>query len=399
LFFLIITISLCTCVEPYVPDLKDFESKMVVDALLTDENVSNYVRLTRTIEKLSDIPARISGASVTMKDDLGNTTTLAEKSAGEYRTDSLLFRGETGRTYTLFIKTLDGKEYESEPCYLYPAPDIDSLYYTKDQTVSEQTGETLEGIRIYIDSKEESVSKYYRWVYNEYWKFSVPDPKLFDYINDTTITPVSILKLTCWGHRQSDEIQIETTASGISTEFEKKPLLFISSEESNRLLIQYYIEVKQLSISKKEYEFWDLMTQLNEAGGDIFDKQPFQIFSNIKCKTIPGEMVLGYFQVSGVKKKSRYITVNEIMDLDLPLYRYECERFEKGEVDYPHETPSEGVTFNEINQMFVNAGFTFIKPVYDADNELYKLTFVRPLCAECTINGSLQAPYFWVDIE
>jgi len=32
-------------------------------------------------------------------------------------------------------------------------------------------------------------------------------------------------------------------------------------------MIQYYVEIRQLSLSKEEYRFWDLMLQLNESGG------------------------------------------------------------------------------------------------------------------------------------
>jgi hypothetical protein len=33
--------TLFTCIDPYTPDLKSFESRLVVDALVTDEDKSN----------------------------------------------------------------------------------------------------------------------------------------------------------------------------------------------------------------------------------------------------------------------------------------------------------------------------------------------------------------------
>jgi hypothetical protein len=141
------------------------------------------------------------------------------------------------------------------------------------------------------------------------------------------------------------------------------------------------------------------MLQLNESGGDIFDKQPFQIFSNIQNVSNPDELIIGYFQVSGAKLIQKYITFNEIANLDLPFYVYDCERIEKGEVDYPPVSPGVQYSFDKINAAFLNSGYTFIKPVYRDDGELYRLVFVRPFCAECTVNGSMTKPSFWVDIE
>ena len=40
------------------------------------------------------------------------------------------------------------------------------------------------------------------------------------------------------------------------------------------------------------------------------------------------ETVLGFFQVSAVKEKRLYIVPEEIKDLDLPVYSYDCERVE-----------------------------------------------------------------------
>jgi hypothetical protein len=398
-FVLVVACTLFTCIDPYTPDLKSFESLLVVDALVTDENKSNYVILTRTIETADDDPVRVTGATVIISDDLGNSTLLVEKSPGEYRTDSLAFRGAPGRTYTLSIETGSGEKYLSDPSLMYPVADIDSIYFSKDQLLSEETGEMIPGVSVYIDTRDESTGNYFRWSYEEWWKFQIPEPKMFDYINDSTIIPVAELKQVCWANKKSDVIDIENTLPESTSQFIKKPVLFISSEETNRLMIQYYVEIRQLSLSKEEYRFWDLMLQLNESGGDIFDKQPFQIFSNIHNVTNPDERIIGYFQVSAAKLIHKYITYNEIANLDLPMYVYTCDRIEKGEIDYPSTSPGAQYTFDEINDGFLNSGYTFIKPVYRDSGELFRLVFARPFCAECTVSGTMTKPSFWVDIE
>lgn len=150
IFFIIISLSLVTCIDPYTPQLRSFESRLVVDALVTDEATSNYVRLSRTTLLPDDKPAKVTGAVVTITDDLGVSVNLEKRYPGDYRTDSLSFRGETGRTYTLRIETAEGDNYESDPCLMLPVPGIDSLYFGRDQVFSEETGRFREGITFFM---------------------------------------------------------------------------------------------------------------------------------------------------------------------------------------------------------------------------------------------------------
>ena len=381
-----------TCIDPYKPDLEKFESLLIVDALLTDENRSNYVSLSRTEKTAANEPEMVAGALVLIKDDIGNSNTLYEVSEGIYKTDSLTFKGEAGRSYTLQIVTDNGEEYESESCFLYHVQNIDSIYIAKGEEIIDT--ESLEGIRINIDSKGESECRYYRWKYEEFWKFEVPYPKMYNFIDDTTITEFWPLRKTCWANIKSFEIITESSETGIS-----RPLLFIAPEKSDRLTIQYYIKVMQYSISKEEFEFWGRMQKINETGGDIFDKQPFQILGNIRNINKPDEQVLGYFQVSGAKVASRYITKSQIAEMNLPDYKYDGGKIETGISDYYNPaTGGRRPTLYDIYTWFENSNHTFVWMLfYPGPNA--KLVFVNPLCADCTLRGSLTKPDFWVDLD
>jgi hypothetical protein len=399
LLFFFLVCMLCTCIDPYIPKLNAFESLLAVDAFLTNENRSYSVKLSRTVPAQNIKPSDVSGALVIIKDGNGNNSQLQQTSPGLYQTDSLYFLGEIGNTYTLYIKTAEGTEYESEPCLMYPVQQIDSVYFVKDQEIINNGSETNQGITILLDSRSGNENKYFRWIYNEWWKFSVPNPKEFDYINESTITKVDQIKQVCWKNNISNEIIIQSDEFSQSQGVEKKPILFIASDKSDRLLIQYSIEVKQLSLSKNEYEFWYRMQQINESGGDIFEKQPFSIASNIHNINNPDEQVLGYFQVSAVNQKRIYITPSSISELNLPAYQYDCESIVIGPDDYaPPGGNATSVTFDNINYWFTLAGYTFVKPVYNPGQVLVKLIFSKSVCANCTIGGSLTKPDFWIDL-
>jgi hypothetical protein len=387
--------TLITCIDPFNPNLKGTTSILIVDALLTNENRSYAFKLSWTSQNQNTKPVMAAGATVSLSDKEGAITNLTEVTPGVYKSDSLQFLGRIGNSYVLKIKTTDGNEYESDTCTMSPVQPIDNIYFNKDQEFINNGSEILDGIRIFIDSENEGDGKYVRWVYEEWWKFSVPEPKRFEYINKDDIRQVEQIKQVCYAYNGSDEISIKSTAFAGTNRIVKQPILFVASDQSDRLLVRYYVEIKQLSLSKTEFEFWDHMREINEGGVDIFEKQPFSVPSNIHNKGNPSELVLGYFQVSAVEPISIYITPDDIADLSLPPYEYQCDRVEKGPDDYPGAR----MTFDMIYASYTGGVYQFIEPIYDLRWNLIKLAFARNYCAICTNNGSLTAPDFWVEEE
>jgi hypothetical protein len=162
---------------------------------------------------------------------------------------------------------------------------------------------------------------------------------------------------------------------------------------------EYSILVKQYSVSRAEFEFWNNLKAINESGGDIFASQPFSVVSNIRNINNPADRVLGFFQVSAVSEKRIFIPFSEIVRLHLPFYHSaECERIEKSPSEYstPH---GPAVTFEDLYSMFcVSSDYTFIEPMYNPDTyALEKLVFAIPECADCELTGFSEKPDFWID--
>ena len=398
---LIAVFTLCTCIDPYTPKLVGYESLLVVDGLITDENSSYTVRLSRTMQEQNAVPDKLSDATVYITDETNNNTYLEGVGDGRYKTDSLVFKGIVGKTYTLHIITPEGEEYESDPCLMQFVPEIDSIYFTKDQEVINNGTETLEGIRLMLDSEKGDNNTYYRWDFEETWKFKVPNPKKFDYVDEDTMIPVAGVNEYCWKRRKSDELLIHSFYSEQNERIERKPILFIATNKTDRLLIQYSIMVRQYSISKNEYDFWDNLKNVNETGSDIFATQPFPVISNVHNINNPQEKVLGYFQVSAVKQKRKNIALSEIVKLNLPYYNDPCERIELAPEDVPMPIFAPPLTWDDLYRIFcITSDYYFVEPKYNQiTNELIKMVFSRPECADCEITGSLEKPDFWVDLN
>jgi hypothetical protein len=393
IFALAVVLTLCKCIDPYSPKLKGYESLLVVDGLVTDENKSYTVRLSRTLQDQNDTPPMVSDATVFITDNAGNYCYLNNTGDGIYKTDSSQFRGQTGRTYVLHINTPEGENYESDQCLMQSVPDIDSIYFAKDQEMVNNGTETREGIRIYLDSKGGVDNKYYRWEFEEVWQFKIPNPRKCIYINEHLIVPNGNSNEYCWKKTKSSEVLIHSVYSAENYRIEKEPIFFIATEKSDRLLLEYSILVRQYSISKNEYDFWDNLKKVNSSGEDIFAAQPFPVISNIHNINNPKERVPGFFQVSAIKQKRKDIPFSDIVGLNLPYYHYPCERIEREPKDYAFGF-SPPPTWDELYAMFcVTSDYYFVEPRYKPGTfELEKLIFSRPECADCALTGILNKP-------
>lgn len=403
ILILFIVILFPACIEPYTPKLEEYNSLLVVEGMITNANSANTIKLSRSFQNENSAKTGINDAAVSISDDKGNIFSLYNNGDGTYKTDSLSFRGGVGRTYVLHITTKEDEEYESAPCMMQPVPDIDSLYFKKDQKLINNDTETRDGISIYLDSEGGKPGQYYRWTYEETWKFKVPNPKLFDYVqtaipNRPDFNQLKDPKEFCWKNINSNEIYTRLIGNGETGKVEKQPVCFISSGESDRLLIQYSILVKQYSLTKEEYEFWNDLKKVNSAGSDIFARLPFSVKSNIRCKTRPDEKVIGFFQVSGVSQKRKNISFNDVAALGLPFYSYPCRtwQFEPGDFDTPCMCPPK--TWDDVYwYLCIASDYTFTRPVYSFGH-LMKLEFTRPECANCELAGSHTEPDFWHEL-
>ena len=397
-------ITLCTCIDPYSPEIKGYDSLLVVEGQITDDNSSYQIKLSRTIQKENMIPEKVSDAVASITDNSGGTYYLINFGGGIYKTDSTKFIGKVGSIYTLHIKTRDGNEYRSEPCQMLPVPLIDSIYYEKYEEFASNQSESQTGIRIYLDSKPgDGINNYFRWEYIETWKFMLPQIKRFDYINEETIVTIPHVNEFCWKTIKSGEILTKSVLSGQTNFIQKEPLVFIASDKSNRLTIQYSILVKQYSVSKKEFDFWNNLKQVNESGGDIFDSQPYPVISNISNINNSDEKVLGYFQVSAVSQKRKDITFMELTKLDLPLFNYGCSRIETEPADYCKNGGFGCVppTWDQLYQMWTYAGYVFVEPIFfnPITRTLRKLVFSEVFCSDCALTGTYVKPDFWIDLN
>jgi hypothetical protein len=329
---------------------------LVVDGLITDQNVSNRITLSESVplgDKIHFVP--INGALVTVKDDLDNQWTLTEKSDGVYCTDSLTFRGAPGRKYAIIIRTYEDT-YTSSFVEMKPVPSIDSVYYEKVLLKYDFHGYSIEGCNIYLDTHDPSnETKYFRWDYTETWEMRFP------WENSEVVWNAH-----CWITEISRKIMIKNTANLTECSVRRFSLHDIGTEHDNRLMLRYSILVNQYSISEEEYYYWDKLKRVYEDTGSLYDIIPVNITGNIKSTTDPEKLVFGNFCVSAVTSSRIYI-----------------DEYFKGPNPY----------WDCIDQGVSGPG----PGVWQVDFMGYRLYTTKIECIDCTYRGTNVKPDFWTD--
>jgi hypothetical protein len=406
-FAFLMLVAVASCIDPFTPNLKNYKTLLVVDGLLTNENSSYKIKLTRTFPQENSDPEKVTDANVTIIDGNGTEINLQNAGNGYYKTDSTSFVGVIGQKYTLQIMTGDGEEYRSEECTMMPVAGIENVRYEKGEEITGVESQPTSGLKILLNSEDASgMNQYFRWTYEESWKFLLPNPPQYICLMvldpDTYLfKPVPEIKKTCWRNNLSGEIITSTIQSGETNFIRDQLIQFIDPVNSDRLTQQYSILVKQYSISEKEYSFWNNLKKVGKAGADLFASQPYQVISNIHNVSNSREMVLGYFGVSSVSKKRIFITASELDPLNLPHFEVTCKEIPKSPDDWPSAPPGSPPSFYEIYYKYMNKeDYVFIRPEFNWDNTLARLVYARRACSLCDYaGGGSNKPDFWIDMK
>lgn len=358
--FIILFISACTI--EFLPEIDKEKEQLVVEGMITDQDGANRIKLSVSSPIGQPISVKpVTGALVTITDEVGVVTALAESPPGTYSTDSTNFRGRVGGRYSLHIMVND-VEYGTDPIEMKPVPPINSLYYEKATiTSSRDSSEIEEGCRIYVDSYDPTGNcLFFRWDYIETWEY---------------VIPYSVLNKVCWITERSEEILIRNTSQYNQARITKHPVLFISNK-TDRLKETYSILVNQYSLSEPEYEFWERIKRTSQDVGNLYDIIPMAIPGNIKCITYPGQEVLGYFSVSAVTHRRLFIHDSF---LGLPHFYTYCAT----------DTLS-----GNLPETGLNSEFWVIE---DYGNEIPPFWVISTYkeCADCSVRGTKVRPLYW----
>lgn len=309
-------IILSSCIEEYDPIIQaEDENKIVVMGTLTDDTDLHRISISRTSNIENPEIKPVTGCSVKIIDDNGTEHIGQDAGDGLYLVSLNL--NVSGTSYMIDIITPEGDKIISDYETLVSGPEVDSIYFERNDLEGPIAGDSTKGIQFYLDlNASDSPARFYRWEVTETWEYHADYPLIWYY--DGTphqIWPPDYSRQVCWSTRAIPQIFTLTTNNLTENRYQKLPLHYVNNR-SSRLMYGYSLLVKQHTLSEAAYTFWEQMRINNEEQGGLYEKQPLAIRGNLLNQTNPENEVLGFFGVSSVKTKR--IFVGNIPSL--PLY-------------------------------------------------------------------------------
>jgi len=370
LLFLFITLGSTSCIEKYWPEMDKYDSVLVVDGLLTNGTDTTVIYLSLSSSVTSDKLIPLGGCQLYIIDENQTETHLTETSSGIYKILDNTFTGRIGGLYQLHITLPNGNNYTSDTCRMHAPSPVDSVYGIVESHQIPNKDEYLDGVQFYVDNHSNSSNtNYYLWKLSQAFEYKSSFNINYIWTGSYFYTypnPDSLRR--CWYNSTVNEVFTYSTKYLDKPNLSGFPLNFVSTQ-SKSLSIRYSLLVKQLSISKKAFVFWDALRQQNIDQGNLYSQQPFQIRGNIKSTNNSEEPVLGYFTVAGVTEKRIFINRPPLVFL------------------YQDCTPDyEGMRFIRFDP----------GPIYIVDINGRRALGNSEACFDCRIGGgSITPPPFW----
>lgn len=370
------------CTQPL--DFNDFtyDRVLVVDGVVTDQLAHHTVRLSYSLPLVGQAEASVTDALVWVKDDQDNCFDYEEIEPGLYES-ILAFQAEVGSTYQLFISTEDGNEFRSEPESFLQAPPIDSIYDRYLETAPTGATEVGPGIQLFLDTQDKSgATKYYRYDWEEHYKIETPLRSNYIYLEelDSIVArefPIHI----CYSGGVSAGINIGTSVGAADNSLLELPIRFLPSG-SDQIQKRYAINVSQYAIDEDAYNFYRNFKEITEGGGSLFDSQTGLLVGNVSSESGQDEIVLGYFEVSGVTSRRVFFDLEDF------------DRFQEVRARPVTEClTSNWIEPDEDEKDFFLDRVGTIYLIIEIDS----LKVVPRACASCLDRGVTQEPDFWID--
>jgi len=266
---ILLMLGFISCVDVINLDLPEKDKRLVVEGLITNWDTVYTVKLSKTSKysfKINDASNEMeSGAMVIISDDTGISDTLHEVNAGIYQTIPPYIHGIVGRTYKLDIFTASGKHYISAPEKMTHAPKIDSIYFERDPNDRIRNGYKN---TIYLDWQDPSdTANYYLHHFSYFWGNQWhPENE--------------------WTRLFSDNM--------FNGQYVRKYMASTGHDGYG-----FYVRITRYSLSKRAYEFWNLLNQQLYPTDDGVVTSSVPLVGNIYNVDNSDDFALGYFQVSG----------------------------------------------------------------------------------------------------
>ena len=351
IIILLLFVFLDGCVDRIVFPVAPAQLQTVIDGMISDQPGPYTVKISQAIDLNADsiIRVPVPHANVKLHDDEGNVENYAETAPGDYATGGLI-RGKVGHSYYVTVETDDGVTFQSEPDLMKPVGEIDEIKFEFEaRTKEEPYGIVQRDIfKVLIDARSVADDEnYVRWrfkgtykvfsypelhfVWNSGFKLKDPYPCSGFIVGGGPTFSGGILTqvgpctcCTCWGQQFESQPQLSDGQLVVNNQFKNIQVGEVPINTAT-FYDKYLVEVEQMSMSKKAFEFFKLIRSQKEGVSSLFQPPSGEIKGNFKAvnSTAP---VIGLFWATSIKSKSIYIRRSDVPYgvPPIPEIRYPC---------------------------------------------------------------------------
>ncbi|WP_241143782.1 DUF4249 domain-containing protein [Cognataquiflexum rubidum] len=308
LLYLLLPVS-CIDKLDFVGETK--EGQLVIYGLFTDINERQVVNVSQTTAT-GLAPKGVPNAQVS----------LLTSSGGKHRYFSI-----GNGDYELYgVFAVEGQSYALEVVL------DDEVYLSKYETVPTLVAEDVLSFAFVNEPFRSEAPESVFTVYSETTLPATRDPIYLRWaVEETYIWPLVYLPGTGFPPPVpppcfiSDVIEPNrlNLFDGSGTSTRRTKLVLAKRMVDNSFLYPFFVSVKQLSINREAYEYWEKIKIVINNQGSLFDIPPAPVFGNIANVEDPNETVLGYFEVAKTKVTRIYT-----LRADVPFYLVDpCQFF------------------------------------------------------------------------
>ncbi len=272
------------CIKQVDVKTRNEKPILVVEGGVTTDSVPYTVKLSYsgpfTITSIPDEYIE-KNASVTITDDLGNTTKLVHSDQGIYQTTDSDYIGKVGRSYSVIIELENGKKYVSIPEKISPPVPISNI------NVQYNFG-FPSYFAVYIDANDPAGEEnYYKWSFYSW------DPRKTHGL-PCAWNPTCRVFDRCLQKFTNPDLNILSDAA-INGNTIKEQLMGYSYIYDYG---KHYIDISQSSVTCEAYQFFERLKDQQTRTGHILDPLPASVKGNIYNAADSNDFALGYFSAS-----------------------------------------------------------------------------------------------------
>ena len=158
-----------SCVQPYEFSINESGKTLIVESVLTDQEIHQEVKISRSFSFGLLDPKMERNAHVVISNQRGQEFLFAEVEKGLYKSIEK-FGAQKGDSYILRIQTQDGAIYTSDPMMLSAQVTTSGLSVITSVNNAGEKGASLQ----WNSATENSSGSYYRFTYEETYKIIAP---------------------------------------------------------------------------------------------------------------------------------------------------------------------------------------------------------------------------------